>query len=307
MEKIGKVIIDDSCYPGRDLYSDGEIEDELLEIVKNHEPSSYEAIIEERRNWAVLYHLSGNRANIVDWMEDDKTASVLEVGAGCGAVTGKLAEKYGKVTCIDLSRKRSMINAYRNKEKDNIEIRLGNYKDISGKLTEKYDMITLIGVLEYAISYMGTEKPYEELLCSLKRHLKPGGRMIIAIENKFGLKYWAGCVEDHKQMLYEGIEGYWNTRNVRTFTRNGLEELIKRCGCAVEQFYYPYPDYKFPMSIYSDAYLPKIGELNNNFNNFDAERLLTFDEAKVFDTIIEEGQFPNYSNSFLVVVKEGDE
>ena len=122
MEKIGKVTIEDACYSGRDLYSDGEIEDELLEIVKNCESSSYEKVIEERQNWAVLYHLSGNRANIVDWMENDKTASVLEVGAGCGAITGKLAEKFGKVTCIELSKKRSLINAYRNREKNNIEI-----------------------------------------------------------------------------------------------------------------------------------------------------------------------------------------
>lgn len=306
MEKIGKVTIEDACYSGRDLYSDGEIEDELLEIVKNCESSSYEKVIEERQNWAVLYHLSGNRANIIDWMENDKTASVLEVGAGCGAITGKLAEKFGKVTCIELSKKRSLINAYRNREKNNIEIRLGNYKDISKSLTETYDMITLIGVFEYAIGYMGTKNPYEDFLCSLKGHLKPGGKILIAIENKFGLKYWAGCVEDHRQALYEGLEGYWNTKNVRTFTKHGLEEIIERCGCIAERFYYPYPDYKFPVSIYSDEYLPKIGELNNNFNNFDAERLVTFDEAKVFDTIIEENQFPNYSNSFLVVVREGE-
>ncbi len=147
--------------------------------------------------------------------------------------------------------------------------------------------------------------PYEDFLLSLKQHLKPDGKIIIAIENQFGLKYWAGCVEDHEQLLYEGIEGYWNTKSAKTFTKNSLEALIKRCGCEVEGFYYPYPDYKFPTCIYSDRYLPKIGELNNNFNNFDADRLVTFDESKVFDTIIEEGMFPFYSNSFLLIVREG--
>ena len=28
-EKIGKVILDTTCYPGKDLYSDGAIEDEI--------------------------------------------------------------------------------------------------------------------------------------------------------------------------------------------------------------------------------------------------------------------------------------
>ena len=279
METIGNIKIDDTFYLGRDLYSDGAIEDELLEIVRTYAPSEYERVIRERKDWAILYHLSANRENIVDWMENDKEASVLEVGAGCGAITGKLAEKYGKVTCIDLSRRRSLINAYRHREKPNIEIKLGNYKDVSGALDEKYDIITLIGVFEYAAGYMGTEKPYEDFLISLKRHLKPNGKILMAIENKFGLKYWAGCVEDHRQTMYEGIEGYWNTKNVRTFTKEGLERI--------------------------DEYLPQIGELNNNFNNFDAARLLTFDEAKVFDTVIEENQFPAFSNSFFIIVKEG--
>ena len=35
-EKIGKVALDYSFYPGVDLYSDGQVEEELLEIAKNH-------------------------------------------------------------------------------------------------------------------------------------------------------------------------------------------------------------------------------------------------------------------------------
>ena len=305
MEIIGKVRVENRFYSGHELYSDG-AEDELLEIVRTRPISEYEQVIREKKSWAVLYHLFANRENIVDWMEEDKGASVLEVGAGCGAITGKLAEKYGKVTCIDLSEKRSLVNAWRHRDRDNIEIIIGNYRDISPELTEKYDIITLIGVLEYAISYMGTKNPYEDFLLSLKQHLKPDGKIIIAIENKFGLKYWAGCVEDHKQILYEGLEGYWHTKNARTFTKSGLEALVRNCGYEVEKFYYPYPDYKFPTSIYSDQYLPKIGELNNNFNNFDAVRLLTFDESRVFDTVIEENMFPVYSNSFLLIVKKGE-
>ena len=35
-EKIGKITLDYTLYPGQDFYSDGAIEDELLETVKNH-------------------------------------------------------------------------------------------------------------------------------------------------------------------------------------------------------------------------------------------------------------------------------
>lgn len=29
---------------------------------------------------------------------------VLEIGSGCGAITGSLAQKAGSVTCVDLSK-----------------------------------------------------------------------------------------------------------------------------------------------------------------------------------------------------------
>ena len=55
-------------------------------------------------------------------------------------------------------------------------------------------------------------------------------------------------------------------------------------------------------TIYSDQYLPKKGELSNNLRNFDRERVLLFDEKQVFDEIIDENEFPLFSNSYLLVV-----
>ncbi|WP_198528767.1 class I SAM-dependent methyltransferase [Kineothrix alysoides] len=124
-EQIGKIVLDYKYYPGEDLYCDGAVEDELLDIVKNYSPIEYRRIIEERAKWPVLYHLSPLRENIVDWVPMDKDAKVLEVGAGCGAITGSLAKKAGSVTCIDLSKKRSMINAYRHQDCDNVTIHVG--------------------------------------------------------------------------------------------------------------------------------------------------------------------------------------
>ena len=41
-ERIGSVRLDYSHYPGKDLYSDGAIEDELLGIVKNASKVEYQ-------------------------------------------------------------------------------------------------------------------------------------------------------------------------------------------------------------------------------------------------------------------------
>lgn len=301
-ETIGKINLDLTYYPGEDFYCDGAIEDELLKIARDYSVVEYPKLIEERRNWEILYHLSPQRENIVEWLPIKKDMKVLEVGSGCGAITGAFARKAGSVTCIDLSKKRSMINAYRHMDCDNVTIHVGNFQDVEPSLDKDYDYICLIGVFEYGQAYIGGDRPFETFLNILKKHLKKDGHIAIAIENKFGLKYWAGCKEDHLGTYFSGLEGYPDGGVVRTFTRPGLEEIFANCGVDNYSFYYPYPDYKFMTTVYSDAYLPKQGELSNNRRNFDRDRMQLFDEKKVFDSVISDGLFSLYSNSYMVII-----
>lgn len=304
IEYIGKIALDLSKYPGEDFYCDGEVEDELLSIVRDLSPTEYGRVMEERKSWPILYHLSPLRENIVDWIPMKKTDKVLEVGSGCGAITGAFARKAGEVTCVDLSKKRSTINAYRHSECENVTIHVGNFKDIEPELPNDYDYICLIGVFEYGKSYIGGDTPYEDFLKKLSPHLKEGGRIVIAIENKYGLKYFAGCKEDHLGSYFSGIENYAAGGGVRTFGRRGLERIFRNCGVEQYHFYYPYPDYKFMTALYSDKYQPARGELSNNLRNFDRDRMLLFDEKSAFDGVIEEQLFSVFSNSYLVVLGE---
>lgn len=302
IEQIGKINLDLTMYPGEDFYCDGAVEDELLEIVKKYSKVEFPGIIEERADWPTLYHLSPLRENIVDWIPMDKNMKVLEVGSGCGAITGALSRKAGEVTCVELSKKRSMINAYRNSECDNVTIHVGNFTDVEPTLPADYDYICLIGVFEYGQSYIGGEKPYEEFLRILMGHLAPNGRIVIAIENKYGMKYFAGCREDHLGSYFSGIENYQGKSGVRTFSRRGLERIFTACKADKYSFYYPYPDYKFMTTLYSDAYLPGKGELSKNICNYDRDRMVLFDEKNAFDGTIEEGVFSMFANSYIAVI-----
>ncbi len=298
-EAIGNVVLNYKYYRGEDLYSEGASEDMLLDLVTRYGREDHPHVIQNLRSWSVMYHLSAERENICSWLPIKKTDKVLEIGSGCGAITGCLATLAGSVKCIELSKKRSTINAIRNKDKGNIEILVGNFEDIEPDIYEEYDYITLIGVLEYAGSYLNSPDPYREMLRRVRRHLKQDGKLIIAIENQLGLKYFAGCKEDHTNRFYEGIEGYPTSEGVKTFTKRALKNLLTDTDYHA-YFYYPYPDYKLPTAIYSDRRLPSAGDLNDNIRNFDADRLVTFDEGRVFDTLIEEGMFDGFSNSFLV-------
>ena len=287
-------------YTGTDHYSDGDVEDELLEIVKKTSDFSDTLATDDR--WPVLYHLSPIRQNIINWYPFSADGSCLEIGGGCGAITGALCEKLGQVVVVELSKRRSMINYERHKSCNNLEIIVGNLNDI--EFNQQFDYITLNGVLEYAGAFTKTADPYTDFLIQIKKYLKPGGKLIVAIENRYGLKYFAGAREDHTTQHFESISGYVGNNSVRTFGKKELEVLLERGGFPDQEFYYPHPDYKMPMEIYSDEWLPAADSLLEQAPNYDMDRCQLFDESLGFKGIIENGQFEFFANSFLVICGE---
>jgi len=287
-------------YKGQDFYSDGDIEEVLLEIVKTHH--NFDTLLANDNRWPILYHLSPVRQNIINWYPFKKGASCLEIGGGCGAITGALCEAMSEVKVVELSKRRSSINYERHKAYDNLEIIVGNLNDI--KFKKKFDYITLNGVLEYAGAFTKTDEPYKDFLKQIKGYLKKEGKLIIAIENRYGLKYFAGAKEDHTGKEFDGISGYPGNSAVRTFGKKELETLLSESGYPDQTFYYPHPDYKMPTEIYSDDWLPTANGTIGKTPNFDQERLDLFDEQEACRGIIENGQFPFFANSFLIICGE---
>ena len=287
-------------YTGADYYSDGDIEDELLEIVKNH--SDYNHILANDNRWPILYHLSPIRQNIINWYPFKENANCLEIGGGCGAITGALCQSLAEVKVVELSKRRAKINYERHKTYSNLEIMVGNLNDI--KFEEKFDYITLIGVLEYAGSFTKTDHPYSDFLKQIKQFLKPDGKLIIAIENRYGLKYFSGAKEDHTAKAFDGITGYINNDTVRTFGKQELETLLTQSGYTIQEFYYPHPDYKMPLEIHTSDWLPSKNELLSPTPNYDYEKLELFDTSEAFKGLIENNQYEFFANSFLVICGE---
>jgi len=283
-------------YSGIDHYSDGNIENELLDIVKNEK--DFEQFLVNDNRWPILYHLSPIRQNIINWYPFKKSASLLEVGGGCGAITGALCSNLAEVKVVELSRRRSTINHERNKNYNNLEIMVGNLNDM--QFNQKFDYITLIGVLEYAGSFTKTDNPYEDFLKNIKSYLKEDGKLLIAIENRYGLKYFAGAKEDHTAKEFDGITGYTGNDTVRTFGKVEIEELLSKVGFGELNFYYPHPDYKMPFEIYSDDFLPSCEELLSLSPNFDNDRYELFNESLAYKGIIENKQYPFFANSFFI-------
>lgn len=289
-------------------YSDGESEQFLLDLFA--EPAERERRVQEalasRPSWPVLYHLSPVRENLLSWYPFAEGASLLEIGAGCGALTGLFCSRVAQVTALELTHTRAEILRRRCSDRSNLRILVGNVEAIP--LQPEYDYVTCIGVLEYAERFISGPEPTPAFLTKVASALRPKGTLILAIENRFGLKYWSGSPEDHTGRVFESLEGYPLRPGVRTFGREELAELLHSVGFARLRFYYPLPDYKLPLEIFSDDYLPsdahplRPGAVGTDPN----PQIHLFHDRLVMDGLIANGLFPPFANSFLIFAeKEG--
>ncbi|MBQ2938157.1 MAG: methyltransferase [Clostridia bacterium] len=289
-------------YKGEDLYCDGDTEKEILEYEKKYNEDNFNEIFKQDIRWPIFYHLTSLRKNILNWYPFKEKAEVLEIGAGMGAITSTLCERASKVTSVELSKQRATSIANRCKDKENLEIIVGNFNDI--KFDKQYDYITLIGVLEYAPLYTGTKNSFNDFLDKIKKLLKKDGKLLIAIENQFGMKYYAGAKEDHTGIEYDGIIGYENKEGIRTFGKEELKEILKNSGLKYTKFYYPLPDYKLPNKIFAEDYLPDEKSIEDYTPYYNGDVELNFDEKVAYKEVIKNNMFEFFANSFFVECSE---
>ena len=234
-------------------YSDGEPEEQtLLQILESAQDRSTtsDTLRNEKRDWSSEYHCTPLRHNLLRHLQFKKGASLLELGAGCGAITRQFGELGLAVTAVEGSPLRAKINRVRCADLENVKVYAANFGEI--EYSEKYDYVTLIGVLEYSRQFIDTKDPIQTVLEMAASLLKDDGVLLVAIENQLGLKYLCGYSEDHSSIQYQGVEDLYGAKTAVTFGKRELTNRLKQANLAAVQCNYPYPDYKLPDFVLTD-------------------------------------------------------
>ncbi len=290
-------------------YNDGDTpENRIYEILHQAKDVSCKSkeLKQSITDWPTEYHLSTTRHNLLSPFDLGKNKKILELGCGCGAITRQLGEMGHEIHAVEGSKRRATITAERCRDLDNVKVYNANYNEIDFD-EQSYDFITLIGVLEYASLFLPEQQgdpltAAQMIVNQLKKKLKPDGTLIIAIENKLGIKYLSGCTEDHTGIEFEGILDYPNTKGITTFTKIELSKIIKNAELENINFFYPFPDYKIPANLVSDTFINQSNmeallEIPRDYIN---PRKHRFPEPLFAKSLIKEQQLDHFANSFLV-------
>jgi 2-polyprenyl-3-methyl-5-hydroxy-6-metoxy-1,4-benzoquinol methylase len=293
-------------------YNDGDdVEQRILYILQNaHDLSlASDELREHETDWASTYHLSAGRTHLLMPFADAlKGKRVLEIGSGCGAITRYLGELGCEVLALEGSARRAHITRTRTRDLPNVHVLNESFSQFSGQ--SGFDVITLIGVLEYSAMFTESEQPALSMLKRVASLLKPEGTLYVAIENQLGLKYWAGIPEDHLAIPMVGLENKYSAKGVRTWGRRTLLAQQKQAGFENVQVYCPFPDYKFPITIIPEAAFETASDLTQRLVQ---ESLLqdpqihqqpVFNLQHVWPSVQAQGLAADLSNSFMLVCKQ---
>jgi len=290
-------------------YRDG-AEAVLLDYVRETDDlgSLNEALHSRGTNWAERYHLDRRRANVLRAFDVSGARRVLEIGAGCGAVSRYLAEVCPLVDALEPVPARAAVAAGRMRDLPGARVFVGELDDLPDE--PSYDLVVVIGVLEYVAGGGADRAPYVDFLRQIRRRLLPGGRILLAIENKLGVKYLAGSPEDHSDRAFDSLEDYPVGAPARTFDRGALVRLFREAGFEAAVFG-AFPDYKMTRTVLAESLYDHPSGLAERLPRFPSpdwvsQRDLGANEELLWKTLVQAGQGPQHANSFVVLASLPD-
>ncbi len=298
-------------------YSDGSDEEQyLINVLQSVSDLSVDSVelAASIQDWVSEYHLSSLRSNLLKNINFVENSKILELGCGCGAITRFLAEQGHQVTAVEGSLNRAEIARTRNRDLANVEVITHNFNTL--KLPQRnYHAVLFVGVLEYAKRFsdqkeITSEQTVIKLLNKASEALNDKGCIIIAIENRTGLKYQHGALEDHLATPDVGINDYkdYEFTGIKTYDYSQWRELLSQCNL-MHKFYYPFPDYKLPNLIINREFdCPDKNYLSTQINSYDpiSDWIMPKPESQLWQQIFDQKKLNEMSNSFGIIATKSE-
>lgn len=255
-------------------------EKDIIKYLK--EKDTYEEIIKKDNRLEVILSLSNIKSNIINWYPIKKNSKILELNANYGEITQTLCENENcQVIAIEEVKEKAEAISQRLKNKENLEIFVGRFKEVEFK--EKFNYILAIGINE----------KFEDVLKYAYKYLEEDGILLYSVDNEIGIKK----INEIKDITK-------NEENKYRISKNKIVEILNKNKITHHKFYYPLPDYKKTNIIFTDNYLPSEESILRDLTLHDEETVISFDERDFYKNIIRENKelFKECASSYLVEI-----
>jgi len=248
------------------------------ECIESTQPHLTDVIFSDKRAVGLeLLQLKGNE-------------TAVDLGCMWGAITIPLAKQVARVLGVDQTIESLKFSEARAEEENlaNVSFLCGNLRDIVLP-KETFDIAIVNGVLEWipelepivvndywygAKQRSATGNPGEMQMAFLKNihnGLKHGGRLMLAIENRYDYKMFCGIKDPHAGTYFTTLVPRWLANIIsKVFKRReyrpwiysfkGLEQFLKDAGFRSVKLYACWPDYRHP------EHINKYGVKNSHFS-----------------------------------------
>jgi cytidyltransferase-like protein len=222
---------------------------------------------------------------LLNWYDFSMEGKVLCVGKGESSIIELLQEKCKKVIC---------------KEEDAslCEPFLVQYK-------EMFDYIVVIGVVERLKDPVKALSLWRDLL-------KTDGKLLLAVDNRLGLRYFCGDRDPFTNRSFDGIENYRrilkeDRKNLegRNYSKEEISSTLDLAGWTERKFYSVLPSLELPQLIYSEDYLPAEELGIRFFPMYRYPDSVFLEEEFLYKDIIKNKMFHTMANSFLIECSKG--
>ena len=217
---------------------------------------------------------------LLKWFPFSKEEKIIYIGSASDAYYEALVELGHDVICVSLE--------------ESVQ------PEWNGKYRYFFDCLVSVAELEKAANP-------DRVLGIWKLLLIKNGRLLLGMNNRFGIRYFCGDRDPYTDRNFDGIENYRSyfvkkedVLTGREYNRAELEMLLDAAGWTNRKFYSVFPDLDAPSFIFAEEYIPN-EELNTRcFPRYHYPDTVFLEEEFLYSDLIKNGMFHKMANAFLI-------
>lgn len=163
-----------------------------------------------------------------------------------------------------------------------------------------YDYIVAVEALEYSSNPVG-------FLCALQGSLSDNGRLLLATDNRLGIRYFCGDKDGFTGHVFDGIDHYDKVNLLRRqqmkgrgYSKEELKQMLVQAGFVKQKFYSVMPAISRPQMLISEEYIPNEALDIRVFPQYRSPQTVFLEEEKLYDDLLKNGMFHAMANGFLI-------